>query len=182
MELKIVFQEFDEDTGRPKDVTTSSVLYVADITDDMILSYTWLGSRNFAVYPRQHGLKGRQGSTRVWVPGTPSERVQGVCAHPTQPEVVGEGGLKKALVLLPVKEGVMEALERQGFEIKTISMSGAGQPTIPVGFFDWNFAEKYPSGYFQVMIAAPLDATKVRGWAVDRFSDGDVITQIFRGC
>jgi hypothetical protein len=158
VEADLVFAGHDEDTRKPVEVKAPTVLYLADINDDIILSYSWLGSRQFAVYPRQHGLKGRQGNTRVWVPGTPSERVYGVSAHPMKPtttEEEGDNTRKKALLLLPAKAGVREALERQGYEVETTSDDRKCRPTVQVSVHEWGYAGTYPVGHYGVMVAAP---------------------------
>ena len=71
-QMELLFRAHCEDTKQAVKVQTPTLVYAADIAEDVILSYTWLGERSFLVNPKRHGLLGQVGNSRVWIPGTPS--------------------------------------------------------------------------------------------------------------
>ena len=50
-------------------VITPTNLYEADIEEDVILSYQWLGEREFEVNARRHGLAISGAQRRIWISG-----------------------------------------------------------------------------------------------------------------
>ena len=173
--LDLIFMGFVEDTKKRVEVREPTVLYEADITEDVILSYSWLGARNFDVYPRQHGFKGRQGQTRVWVPGISSEEVYGVSAHPMTPREVGGTGQRKALVLTPVREGVVPVLEQHGYQVVIVNWGQEHYPEKGGSVPDWRDEEAYPREGFELMVAAP--------WIRERRDDRkSVLEEFAREC
>ena len=46
--------------------------YEANIATEAILSYDWLGQHDFRVVPRRHGLRFRDDTCRIWIPGIPA--------------------------------------------------------------------------------------------------------------
>ena len=50
-------------------VTAPTTVYEAQIDEDLILSYQWLGERGIEVNPRMHGLWAMVAQRRVWIAG-----------------------------------------------------------------------------------------------------------------
>ncbi len=55
--LTLEFMARDKMTADEQNVSTPSLLYEADIGQDMTLSYAWLAERDFDVCPQRHGIQ-----------------------------------------------------------------------------------------------------------------------------
>ncbi len=67
--LTLEFVAKDRTTTNELKVSTPSLLFEADIGQDMILSYAWLAERGFDVCPQRHGIQASTEEHVVWIPG-----------------------------------------------------------------------------------------------------------------
>jgi len=68
--VNLVFQGADTSSKEKVRVTAPTVLYEAQVGEDMILSYQWLGERGIEINPRMHGMWATVGQRRVWLAGS----------------------------------------------------------------------------------------------------------------
>ena len=54
---------------RKYEVVMPTTLYEADIDEDIILSYRWMGERDVRVVPRRHGFWVDTEERKLWVAG-----------------------------------------------------------------------------------------------------------------
>ena len=76
VELAICFKASDVDTHGRHVLRAPTALYEADIEEDVILSYEWLGERDILMAARQHGLWVNVGKQKFWVAGVRSDPQQ----------------------------------------------------------------------------------------------------------
>ena len=82
--VDLTFDGICDGTGEPVKVVAPGMLYEADIADDVIVSYSWLGQHGFDISPREHGIRCQDGEGSVWVPGL---RPPGTDPAPTPVEI-----------------------------------------------------------------------------------------------
>ena len=153
VQVDLVFAGCDEDTGEPVQVVAPTALFEAEITDDVIVSYTWLGARGFDVSPRRHGLFGRVGDTRVWVRGQAATTADPPVASlqirrtSTKP--------KRALDLFSGTGSATRVLQAHGFNVVSVDNDPRWEPTHCVNILEWDYAARYDPGTFDIVVAAP---------------------------
>ena len=59
----------DTEAKRKYEVVMPTTLYEADIDEDIILPYRWMGERDVRVVPRQHGFWVDTEERKLWVAG-----------------------------------------------------------------------------------------------------------------
>ena len=157
--VDLIFKAISEDTGESVELKAPSVLYEADITDDVIVSYTWLGERELEVVPKQHGLRGKVGATRVWVPGDLTALVSTMGASsPTVPMEICRPGppSKKALDLFSGTGSASKVLKAHGFEVVTVDNDPRWSADIREDILSWDYATTFPQpGTFDIIVASP---------------------------
>ena len=157
--LELVFQGFSEDTGKPVKVVVPTKLCEADIEDDVIVSYTWLGEREFQVDPRRHGIRGWVESERVWIPGSAPAMVKTTTTVQETPPVQlrreDPEPNKMALDLFSGTGSATKVLQAHGYTVKSVDCDPKWEPTHPVNILEWDYAAEYPPGTFDLIVASP---------------------------
>jgi hypothetical protein len=163
---------------------TPSNLYEADIEEDVILSYQWLGEREFEVNSRRHGLSITGAQRKLWIPGIRTAPLPRKNARlPKQPIFVrttkNEGETRpRALDLFCGRKSVAHVLEKWGFEVVTMDNDPSRNPTHCVDIMEWDYTT-YPKGYFDIVAASPpcteYSAAKTKG--VRKLDEADAIVQ-----
>jgi hypothetical protein len=157
--LELVFQGFSEDTGKPVKVVVPTKLCEADIEDDVIVSYTWLGEREFQVDPRRHGIRGWVESERVWIPGSAPAMVKTTTTVQETPPVQlrreDPEPNKMALDLFSGTGSATKVLQAHGYTVKSVDCDPKWEPTHPVNILEWDYAAEYPPGAFDLIVASP---------------------------
>jgi len=59
----------DRQTNKPVELHIPTVLYEADIQDDVILSYSWCHLRSVEIHPRGHGILCVSKEESLWLEG-----------------------------------------------------------------------------------------------------------------
>ena len=67
--VELQFTAVDIDSQKRMLVTAPTLLYQAEMEEDIILSYQWLGERDLDVCPRSHGLRTKMKHATLWIPG-----------------------------------------------------------------------------------------------------------------
>ena len=154
VKLDLVFEGVCEDTGEPVQVVAPTLLCEADIADDVIVSYTWLGERGFEVSPRRHGIFCQVGTLRIWVPGLQST----VGADPpVVPIQVRQTSVQKkmALDLFSGTGSATRVLQSHGYHVVSVDSDPKWDPSVCVDVMTWEYAAAYPAGAFDIIVAAP---------------------------
>ena len=69
MEVDIHLNATDVETKEKRVARIPTILYEADIDEDIILSYRWMGEREIVVAPRLHGMWLTVSKAKLWVAG-----------------------------------------------------------------------------------------------------------------
>ena len=130
----------------------STIFYVADIKDPLILSYAWCSGKGVDISPRQHGLLCSRKGEEFWVEGIRSQNNPHV---DTAVNTVGTGGqTRRALDLFSGTASVARVLIGRGYEVMSLDIDPRYNPTVCVDIFDWDY-HQYPPGYFSLITASP---------------------------
>lgn len=175
VEVDIHFNATDVDSKIKKVVRVPTTLYEAEIEEDVILSYQWMGERDVIINPRQHGVWLTVGKTRLWVAGVranPRQRSnarlpRGPVFVYTIPGPTGELEKPKALDLFCGRKSAAKVLERWGYEVTTVDTDPTRDPTICEDVLTWDYKAQFQPGHFQVVVASPpcteYSAAKTKG-------------------
>ena len=136
-------------------LTTPTLVYEADIEDDMILSYEWLGERGFDVSPRRHGLLGVMDGCRIWIPGIDEDRSQSLHRQPVAVHAIPAQNAPRALDLFCGTKSAARVLESHGFQVETVDSDPKRDPSHCVDVMSWDYRAVYPPGHFDIVVAAP---------------------------
>ena len=144
------------DSGRKKKVAlqTPTVLLEADMAEDVLLSYQWLGTRHFDIHARDHGIMGHVDGLDVWVAGTPDETDGQGSVQQVSVQAVPHGDEKRALDLFCGRKSAAKALEQFGYRVETLDMDPARDPSICIDVLEWDYT-MFPPGHFHIITAAP---------------------------
>ena len=153
IQLDLVMTGTMEDTGSTQKVRAPGWFYEAEITDEVIVSYTWLGERGFDVSPRRHGMKIAVGTTSLWIPGVPASDSD----PPVGPALVRCTSAKprRALDLFSGTGSAAETLRACGFEVKTVDCDVRRKPDWQVDVMAWDYKKELVPGEFDLVVAAP---------------------------
>jgi len=144
-------------------VTAPTVLYEADIGEDIILSYQWLGERGIEVSPRMHGLWAMVAHMRVFIPGertTPLSRKQSelpwkpLFVQSVKDKAVANEG-PWALDLFCGRKSSGDVLRKWGFQVVGLDNDARRNPEICCNILDWDYKSAYPPGHFAIITASP---------------------------
>ena len=156
--LQLGFDATDRESGRKVRVETPSLLYEADITQDMIVSYRWLADRHFDVCPRRHGVQGVADNRIIWIPGEREDKgtvLQGMSDLQAVEWVHAVGqGPKRALDLFSGIGSATRVLQHHGYQVTTLDMDPKCQADITIDIRNWS-PEEFAAGYFYVVVACP---------------------------
>ena len=142
-------------------ITAPTALYEADIEEDIILSYQWLGERGVDVCPRRHGLRTTVAKRLVWIAG---ERTTSLSRNekylPTQPMYVRtvkptSNNRPKMLDLFCGRKSASNVLKRWGYETITLDNDPKRNPDIHADILTWDYRAAFPKGYFSLITASP---------------------------
>ena len=150
--LKFVGTEVDK---KRVALITPTALYEADIQDDIILSYEWLGERGLDVCPRKHGLMGTMDGGRIWLPGIEEDRDSDLQKQPVAVHAIPAKNAPRALDLFCGKKSAARVLEKHGYQVESLDSDPKRDPSICVDILEWNYRDAYPPGYFDIVVAAP---------------------------
>ena len=163
--VQLQFEAVDLDTKGKRLVTAPTTLYQAEMEEDIIISYQWLGERSLDVCPRSHGLRTRLGHATLWIPGrrlVPLRRSNAkVAREPLYVQVApvkaakAEAGPKRALDLFCGRKSVAAVLEKRGYGVVTLDSDPRREPTICKDILQWDYKAQYPRGYFHIVAASP---------------------------
>lgn len=158
--LTLEFAGRDKESARPVHVSTPSLLYEADISQDIILSYAWLAERGFDVCPKRHGLQGIADGRIVWLPGLSKTRQthswdeeNHVTAQIELLTVTG-GGPKRALDLFSGLGSATKVLRAHGYQVVSLDSDPRMGADICTDILEWD-PTGYPPGYFDIIVACP---------------------------
>jgi hypothetical protein len=153
VKLELIFSGFCEKSGEAVTVKAPCHLFEADISDDVIVSYTWLGERGIDVSPRRHGILCQDGTTRVWVPGIPAPDAN----PPVVPLMIRRTSTKPkyALDLFSGTGSAGSVLQAHGFQVVSVDVDPKWKPTHQVDVMTWDYAAAYVPGHFDIVVAAP---------------------------
>ena len=153
----------DTEAKKKYEVVMPTTLYEADIDEDIILSYRWMGERDVRVVPRRHGFWVDTDEQKLWVAGqrhgaktwtnqdVPRKPVyvNTIPTKPTEPEK------PRALDLFCGRKSAARVLERWGYEVTTLDNDPKRSPTICADVLRWDYERLYPPGSFQIVVASP---------------------------
>ena len=131
------FEAIDREGKLKHQLLMPTILMEAEIDEDVILSYQWLGERDVQVSPREHGLWVTTPGHRWWVDGVRSDPRQRANARlPRQPVLVRKipanrpDNKKRALDMFCGRKSAAKVLEEWGYEVVTLDNDPARDPTI----------------------------------------------------
>ena len=162
--VQLHFLAVDTDSKEKREFYVLTTLYVAEMEEDIILSYHWLAEVGCSVYPRAHGLKVWVKGTQLWIPGQRTEAsVQGLATPEMGMSVVQsaaesclrEGTPHRVLDLFSGGKSVAKVLQGKGFEVVTLDSDPRTDPTICVDILEWDYRSVYPPGHFFLIAASP---------------------------
>jgi hypothetical protein len=155
-------------------IATPTSFYVADIEEDLILSFHWLAMRDMVVNPRQNGLSTTIGKIKLWIPGESAHLRQranarlpwepvSICAVPTAPIRTQK---KRALDLFCGRKSATKVLMDHGYQVESLDIDPKRQPSICKNVLEWEY-KKFPRGFFDIIVASPpcteYSAAKTKG-------------------
>ena len=153
VELHLQFEGVFEGTDEKTKLFSPSTFYEADIADDLIVSYTWLGQRGFEVIPRRHGIVCEKGGLRIWVPGVPASE-PGPSATPSAIRRLTLRP-KRALDLFSGTGSAAKVLRAHGYDVVTVDNDPKWLPDVLEDILTWDYAAAYAPGHFDIIVAAP---------------------------
>ena len=161
--VDICFQGRHVETKELFPLTTESALYEAEMEEDVILSYQWMGERDIQVAPRAHGFWVESEGNRIWVAGLRGYAQQRANARlPRVPvnirqlgAVIKDDFKPRALDMFCGRKSAAKVLEKHGFEVVTLDNDPKRDPTICSDVLTWDFWGMYPPGYFDLIVACP---------------------------
>ena len=144
------------EVGKPGKVVlaTPTRLLEADMEEDVLLSYEWLGDRDFDVHARRHGLMGHVSGKDIWVSGIKEDLKSHAKGSFTSVRAISVCPTKRALDLFCGRKSAALALEKCGFAVETFDIDPGRQPTICADILDWDYT-MFPPGHFDLVTAAP---------------------------
>ena len=164
VQIQLQFEAVEVDSQRKVLVTAPSTLYLAEMEEDIILSYQWLGERSLEVCPRSHGLRTRTGQGALWIPGlrvVPLARSNAkLVKEPLYVQVAPvrvtteDEQKKRALDLFCGRKSVAKVLQQWGYEVVTLDSDPRREPTICEDILEWDY-KVFPPGYFHIVAASP---------------------------
>jgi len=154
IELELCFDGKCSDSSERPLIRVLTTLVEADISDDVIVSYSWLGSTEFDVSPRRHCIFRSWGAAQIQVEGLPAPEGR-PSAIPTQIRLT-EARPRRALDLFSGTGSAATALRAHGFRVTTVDNDPRWSPDICTDILTWDFrAEDWVPGDFDVIVAAP---------------------------
>ena len=153
--LKGVIRE----SNQPMELEVPTRLYEAGIGEDILLSYTWLVSRNMDVLSMQHGLCAHHSSQNIFVPGisgVANPLVAGICGKPfVRVSEISRANLLCALDLCSGTGSATRVLQDHGYEVISVDVDAKWGSTKVIDVLDWDYSEEFSPGYFDIVVAAP---------------------------
>ena len=116
-DLKMVGTSSAGVSGKRMTLSTPSLLMEAEMEEDVLLSYQWLGDRDFDIYSRDHGLMGHVSGRAIWVPGIVEGPPSQPKTFPVSVRCIPVGSGKRALDLFCGRKSATLALEQFGFQV-----------------------------------------------------------------
>ena len=154
VKVDLIFNGVCEDTGEEVQVVAPTLLCEAEISDDVIVSYTWLGERGFEISPRKHGMLCQVGDTRIWVSGLPAPE-QNPTLVPIQVRRTSVQE-KLALDLFSGTGSATRVLQSHGYRVISVDHDSKWEPTLQKDVLTWDYRnEGFPPGAFEIIVAAP---------------------------
>jgi hypothetical protein len=161
--LEIRFHGLDVDTKTKHMLLTPAKLFEANIEEDVIISYQWMGERDVRIGPRAHGVWFKVKQQTVWVDGVSTNPHQRANARlprvpvyvDTMAVIAGPRGKPRALDMFCGRKSAGNVLEKWGYEVVTLDNDPKRNPTICTDVLKWDYHSQYPRGYFQLIVACP---------------------------
>ena len=182
VELEIRFQGVDLQTRKKRSLHIHTVLVEAEIEEDVILSYRWMGEWDVRVGRRPHGVWISASAGQWWVAGIRTRPQQRANARlPRAPVHINkvEAQKPRAQDLFCGRKSAAKVLEEWGFEVTTLDNDPNRQPTIRTDILEWNCERQFPPGYFQLVVACP-PCTEYSAALTKRVPDMETADKIVR--
>jgi hypothetical protein len=129
-------------------LATPTVLLEADIEEDVLLSYEWLGDRSFDIHAKKQGLMAHVSGREIWLPRLVeplAEEKEGFAARSVKSIPVCSG--LRALDLFCGRKSAALALQKYVFQVVTLDNDESREPDICADILDWDYTV-FPPGYF----------------------------------
>ena len=143
----------------PAEVRIPTLLYEADITDDLIVSYGWLAENAVEVSAKRHGVLVVLEGKAVWVCGVKKPKAQPQDANQATVQVVtGQKTTKKPLRALDLFSGtgsVRRVLEGKGYHVTSLDMDPKWKADFICDVLGWDVRKHFPPGHFDIVTASP---------------------------
>lgn len=152
--LAIHFNAVDVNTKAKYILSVPTSLYKADIDQDVILSYRWMGERDIRIGPRPHGFWLSTKGQTLWVDGIRTVTKQRANARLPRvpvslnvlPAPMKTDGKRMALDLFCGRKSASSVLEKWGFQVVTLDNDPKRNPKICMDVMAWNYRSQYPLG------------------------------------
>jgi hypothetical protein len=156
--VELQFSGVVQDTKNAVVVKIPTLLYEADIEEDVILSYVWLAERNLNVVPRKHGVQGFFDGCSVWICGVLAGKgtiVDSIRAIPPVSIQAIHNFRPKALDLFSGTGSVGKVLRDHGYDVISVDVDSKWDPTLCVDISTWDYEKSFSPGEFEIVTACP---------------------------
>ena len=158
--VSICLRGMDSETNCEMEMEIPTRLYEAGISEDILLSYAWLVTRNLDVLSAKHGLCAHSLSRKIFVPGihgTSLPYVARICGEPlVRVSSIPKEEKRNALDLCAGTGSATDVLREHGFDVVSVDLDPRWGCMKVVDILEWVYKDEFPPGYFQIIVVAPL--------------------------